>query len=251
MKKALIYGPVVLLFLAAGWGLISLNNQIAKQNDIIKTASEIISAHKETIDGQQVTIDNMLVLNEALVNDVATFQEKAAELEKIANSRSCQSIDLSQYENDIYNNTSYVITPAKMGWNGYWSIRENVVLVKDYGLARGYEFRIDLTPENYGDFWQEIHTTIRPFATAEEAQAYFNENVPDNVKSLETTVDFGIPVRAWASVDDSADTMKIEFVCGNYQLDIKTKYLPDVEVALPILEKAATILFGELSVWAP
>jgi hypothetical protein len=198
-----------------------------------------------------LTIDNMLVLNEALVSDVATFSQRALELEDIANSRRCQSIDLLQYENDIYKGTSYVITPAKMGWNGYWTTRENVVLVKDYGLARGYEFRIDLTPDNYGDSWQEIHTTIRPFATAEEAKAYFAENQPENSVALVTKLDFGIPIRAWVSIDDPADTMKIEFVCGNYQLDIKTKYLPDAEVALPILEKAATILFGELSVWAP
>jgi hypothetical protein len=218
---------------------------------VIETASEVISAHKETIAGQGATIDNMLALNEALVSDVATFQEKAKELEEIANSRRCQSIDLLQYENDIYNSTSYVITPAKMGWNGYWSIRENVVLVKDYGLARGYEFRIDLTPDNYGDFWQEIHTTIRPFATEAEANAYFAETNPDSRENLETSLDFGIPLQAWASIDDSADTKGIAFVCGNYQLDIKTKYLPDVEDALPILEKAASILFGELSVWAP
>jgi hypothetical protein len=251
MKKALIYIPLILLFVAGAIFLINQNNKIAEQKAVIETASSVISAHRKTIDGQQLTIDNMLVLNEALVSDVAIYQQRAAELEEIANSRRCQSIDLLQYENDIYKGTSYVITPAKMGWNGYWTIRENVVLVKDYGLARGYELRIDLTPENYGDFWQEIHTTIRPFASAEEASNYFSEIDSDKSSRLETDLDFGIPLLAWKTIDDSADTMGIAFVCGNYELDIKIKYLPDAEVALPILEKAATILFGELSVWAP
>jgi len=74
MKKALIYIPLILLFVAGAIFLIDQNNKIAEQKAVIETASSVISAHRETIDGQQLTIDNMLVLNEALVSDVATFR---------------------------------------------------------------------------------------------------------------------------------------------------------------------------------
>ena len=252
MKRTLIYGLLLLVFLGAGTGLVLQYREIGDQTDVIETASGIISSYGDQLDVQQGVIDGMLDENNSLVNEIRILEDAVSELEDVANSRRCQSIDLLQYENDIYRGTSYVITPAKMGWNGYWTIRENVVLERDYGLARGFEFRIDLTPGDYSDFWQEIHTTIRPFSSAEEAEARFAESQPDGARSLETSLDFGIPLRTWgANPNDAANTMKIEFLCGNYRVEVKLKYISDSVVALPILEQAATILFGELSQWAP
>lgn len=251
MKRALIYGLLLAVFLGAGTGLVMQYQKIQEQLAVIDAASTVITSYKDQVEGQRVAIDEMLSLNTDLVNQNGLLQSTVTELEDIANSRRCQTIDLAQYEHNIYLGTAYVVTPSKMGWPGYWTIRENVVLERDYGLARGYEFRIDLTPGDYGDSWQEIHTTIRPFPSAEEAAAFFAKSQPEGSRSLETSLDFGIPLRAWTNPNDSANTTRIEFLCRNFQVDIKTKFLSDPAVALPILEQAATILFGELSQWQP
>jgi len=233
--------------------------EIQDQRSALEAASDAIESFEEKVEEQRAAINDVLSLNSNLTDEIASLEENVvglegnvAELEEIANSRRCQSINLAQFENNIYRGTSYVITPAKMGWNGYWSLRENVILEKEYGLARGYEFRIDLTPENYSDYWQEIHTTIRSFESPEEAKAYYETTDRDSSRELETSLEFGIPLDAWgASIDDGAETMKIEFLCGNFEADIKIKFLGDAALALPILEQAATVIYGEISQWAP
>lgn len=259
MKTTQIYGLLFAAFLAAATGLALQYLEIRDQKNAIQTASTLIESYEEQVDEQRGVIDDVLTLNSNLTDKTASLEANVSELEanvveleEIASSRRCQSIDLSQFENNIYHGTSYVITPAKMGWNGYWSLRENVILEKDYGLARGFEFRIDLTPGNNADYWQEIHTTIRSFDSPEGAKAFYDAVERDDSRILETSLDFGIPLDAWgASIDDSAETMKIEFLCGNYEADIKLKFLSDPEVALPILEQAASVIYGEISQWAP
>lgn len=259
MKLTQIYGLLLVAFLAAGAGLTIQYMEIRDQKAAIQTASSAIESLEEKVEEQREAIDDVLSINNDLMDNidllelnVSDLEASVAELEEVANSRRCQSIDLALFENNIYRGTSYVITPAKMGWNGYWSIRENVILERSYGLARGYEFRIDLTPEDYGDYWQEIHTTVRSFSSAEEAQSFFEKLDRPDSRSLETSLDFGVPLDAWgASINDGAETMKIEFLCGNYEAEIKIKFLSDPAFALPILEQAATVLYGELSQWAP
>lgn len=259
MNRTLLYGLLIVAFLAAGTGLVFQYQEIRDQRAVIQTASSVIESFEEKVDEQRGMIDDVLSINNDLTDDIDLLEENVsgleasvAELEEVANSRRCQSIDLAQFENNIYRGTSYVITPAKMGWNGYWSIRENVILERYYGLARGFEFRIDLTPEDYGDYWQEIHTTIRSFSSAEEALEFFVELERTDSRLLKTSLDFGIPLDAWgASINDGAETMKIEFLCGNYEAEIKIKFLSDPAIALPILEQAATVIYGEISQWAP
>lgn len=258
MKRSQIYGLLLAAILAAT-GLVLQYLEIGDQRAIIVTASEVIASYGEQVEEQRAVINDVLNLNNNLVDEIAVLGDNVAQLEgavagleDIANSRRCQSIDRELFDNNIYQGTSYVITPAKMGWNGFWSVRENVVLLKDYGLARGFEFRIDLTPENHGDFWQEIHTTVRAFSSAEEAKASFDASPRDETRAFETSLDFGVPLDAWGAVaDENSQTMKIEFLCGNYRVEVKIKYLPDPALAFPILEQAVLILFGEISQWAP
>lgn len=259
MKPKQIYGLLLVAILAAAAGLTTQYLEIRDQSAALETASDVIESFEEKVAEQRGAIDDVLSLNVNLRDEIASLEDdvlglegNVAELEEIANSRRCQSIDLALFENNIYRGTSYVITPAKMGWNGYWSLRENVILEKEYGLARGYEFRIDLTPDNYGDYWQEIHTTIRSFESPDEARAYYEAAERDISRHLDSSLDFGIPLDAWgASIDDDAETMKIEFLCGNFEADIKVKFLGDPAVALPILEQAASVIYGEISQWAP
>ena len=259
MKATQIYGLLLVATLAAATGLTSQYLEIRGQRAALQTASVIVESFEEKVEEQRGVIDDVLSLNSnqtdkiaSLEANVSELETSVAELEEFASSRRCQSIDLAQFEINIYRGTSYVITPAKMAWNGYWSLRENVILEKEYGLARGFEFRIDLTPGNNADYWQEIHTTIRSFDSPERAKAFYDAVERDDSRFLETSLDFGIPLDAWgASIDDGAETMKIEFLCGNYEADIKVKFLSDPEVALPILEQAASVIYGEISQWAP
>ncbi len=65
-------------------------------------------------------------------------------------------------------------------------------------------------------------------------------------------MDIGVLVRAYgATENDPASTMKIEFQCGNYTVEIKSKYIEEEEDALQVLEQAAKVLFDEISHWAP
>lgn len=260
MKRTLFYSLLLLAFLGAVAGPAIQFLEIRDQRVYIEAQSIVISSYADNLDTQQIVIDEMLVLleemrseNNSLLNVISIHQDTISELEEVANSRVCQSIDLAQFENNIYRGTTYVVTPSKMGWTSWWSIREDVIFDRDYGLARGYEFRIDLTPGIYNDYWQEIHTTIRAFSSSEQAKAFFDNSKPvRDAPALITSVNFGIPIKAWgAGPNDPAETMVIEFWCGNFQVDIKTKYVANSTVALPILERAATIVFGELSRWAP
>ena len=188
-----------------------------------------------------------------LEGEISKLQGMISELERFADQSTCQSITLSQFAAFSSPGTTFVVTPSKMGWTGPWTLRSDQIKEIEGGLARSFEFRIDLTPSNTEDPWQEIHSSILAFPIGELATTSFEQHPIDESRRLETSVDFRIPLAA-SNIDqndDGAPTMSLRFLCGNFDVVLKTKYISDPALGLPILEKAAWIVLGELSNFGP
>jgi hypothetical protein len=190
---------------------------------------------------------------EELQSEVDALSVRVANFEEIERNRVCTAITFSEFDYRVRIGTNFVITPEKMRWPGYWTIRDNVLFDNPNELARGYEFRIDLTPQNYSDELQEFHTTIRAFHTPDAAQTFYEKKGDLESKSfVSSEVDFVIPIKIWAnSASDVEKTITLSFTCDIYQADLKIKYLEDTDLALEILEQAAILTFADLSIWVP
>lgn len=143
-----------------------------------------------------------------------------------------------------------MITPAKLGWTSEWTLRTDQIVEKDERIVRTYEFRTDLTPDNKTDPFQEIHTSLLAFPDSEMAAASYAARAINEEREMDISVDFHVPLYAWGPkplIDDGASTMRIEFLCGNYQVTVKTKFITDVVIAAPILERSVWTILGEIS----
>ncbi len=143
--------------------------------------------------------------------------------------------------------TMYVATPAKLGWNPnvFWSVREDVVFGPEhrdfagYLGSRGYEFRYPLIPGTR--FQQEVHTTINiydhlmPPPTQHESAAV-------------AVVQLACGVTGYIRESGDADnTILIYFAVGNYDANVKIKFDPDLDHAMPILVQGANTVIMELT----
>jgi hypothetical protein len=142
---------------------------------------------------------------------------------------------------------AFVITPEKLDYagvdgfrrRGSFSIREDVVFDKThwpdnpaYVGSRGYEFRYELTPHNNADPYQEIHTTISAYRGELGGGRPFPGMRCAQFLGLQQS-------------GDDAGSHSLNFLLGNYSVNIKTKYLPAAR-AVPLLEAAAQIVYYEL-----
>lgn len=143
--------------------------------------------------------------------------------------------------------TMYVATPAKLGWSPYtfWSVREDVVFGPEhrdfpgYLGSRGYEFRYPLIPGSR--FQQEIHTTINVYDHLVDP--------PSQHESLAVAVvELACGVTGYIRESGDADnTILIYFAVGNYDANVKIKFDPDLEHAMPILVQGANLVINELT----
>ena len=208
-----------------------------------------VSANQDEISNLTNTIDELEIDVQNLEDEVSRLQSTISDLERFADQTTCQSISLSQFKAISSPGTAFVVTPSKMGWTSEWTIRNDQIQERDESVFRSYEFRIDLTPENPDDALQEIHTSLLAFPSPELASASFETREIDNSRIVDTSQDFRIPISAFGPklIDDSATTMKIQFLCDNFDVTIKVKFLTDPAIGMPILERAAWTVLGEIS----
>ncbi len=212
--------------------------------------NEIVSSELKDRVATIAELESEVNVQTSQINDL---ENEVSALEYEIESRTCQSITYQEFDRLVRLGTNYVITPEKMGWLGYWTIRENVLFERDQELARGYEVRIDLTPEDYSDDYQEIHSTVRAFFDSDHANSFFETKVGGEDKTYyKTSLDLGVPLQIWSNnPPDSEGTVILALVCGDIQADFKLKLLNDTEQAIAYLEEAATLFFHDISVWVP
>ena len=245
---------VLVLLFAAILSLALYASSLVTARDLdILSKETVIDLYKTELDTRQTSILNQLDQISGYSEQISQLETQIDVLEYEIESRVCQSISYEEFDRRVRLGTTYVITPEKMGWLGYWTIRENVLFERSNVLARGYEFRYDLTPENFSDAWQEIHTTIRAFEDAEAAQAFFeNRGTEDNGEVFESSLNLGIPIKISGPDPTDPDvTISISVLCENFQFDIKTKIIEDRDLAIKFLEEAALMVISDLSVWVP
>lgn len=222
-------------------------NEIDQSNAVNEFLYEAIG------DKQNLIADYEIELSQSN-NRINSLAAEVENLEREISGRSCESISYEEFDRLVRIGTQYVITPEKMGFGGFWTIRENILFERENELARGYEIRIDMTPELYYDKTQEIHTTIRAFHSNEAAYSFFLSKGKGGEKQKidDHGISFGIPLELFGpNPSDIDQTTSISFHCGIFQVDIKIKLLNNVELAIQYLEKAASLVFHDLSVWIP
>ncbi len=147
-------------------------------------------------------------------------------------------------ERAIVGSRDFVITWEKLGLPyADWSVREDVVFdanhsdEPNYLGSRGYEFRYNLHPAQY---YQEFHTTINVYSTPTLPAALGSRTV------LVNYVDLGHGVIGYISqAADGANTIRIDFAAGNYQVNVKLKYSTS-EIAIPLLVQSGQVIVAEL-----
>jgi hypothetical protein len=217
-------------------------NQIVTERDAIKARGELFLAQKYYL---------------ADVLDWLGTRYGYADIEQMARAyglstgtempRNCEVVTYDRYLRWASTQSKmFVVTPEKMGWTPFTSIRENVVFGSDhndkpgYVGSRGYEFRYPLVVGTYP--WQEVHTTLNVF----EFEVEKREQNPDQVIS---TVELDCGVHGYVYVsDDDAQTTRMEFVLGDFSGNVKLKYdYQDIDQTIALLTQAANVVIRELT----
>lgn len=245
---------ILVLLVAAILSLALYASSVINRQDMeILSKETVINLYQEELNNRQASILEQSNQLSDFGDQVNNLEGQIESLEFDIESRVCQSVSYEEFDRRVRLGTSYVITPEKMGWPGYWTIREDVLFERENVLARGYEFRYDLTPDNYSDDWQEIHTTIRLFESSEAAKSFFeSKGTKEGNVYFETSLNLGIPVKIWRGESlDRESGLALSMYCEYFQFDIKTKYIEETSLAIRYLEEAAIMLISDISVWVP
>lgn len=245
---------ILVLLVAAILSLALYASSVINRQDMeILSKETVINLYQEELNNRQASILEKSNQLSDFGDQVNNLKGQIESLEFNIESRVCQSVSYEEFNRRVRLGTSYVITPEKMGWPGYWTIREDVLFERENVLARGYEFRYDLTPDNYSDEWQEIHTTIRLFESSEAAKSFFeNKGTKEGNVYFETSLNLGIPIKIWrGEILDRESSLALSMYCEYFQFDIKTKYIEETSLAIRYLEEAAIMLISDISVWVP
>jgi len=164
----------------------------------------------------------------------------------------CTTVSANEFiRRAVAGSSDFVVTADKLGFGDYWTLREDVVLTETRGadaeelahhiISRGFEFRYDLSFDPNDD-WQEFHTTINVYDSAEyaigRAQLFDGE-----------LASFFVPCAGPIYIGQSNDpdrTAWAKFVLGQYTVGLKTKFM-DYNQAIVYLETMARIVAEELT----